>query len=643
MVSGLFPQLAFAQQEEPSFWDSFVDFGTDILLAPLGWVAILLLQIANLILFFAGNILDLVIEFTVINFSTNISGSGLINDTWGVIRNLANMTFIFILLYAAIQTILGVGTDAKKLVMRVIIIAILINFSLFFTKLVIDTSNVLAIAFYDAVATGTSEGISDRMMDELELSTLWDTEGIGAFSGKKLIIVGIMGSIVVMIATFVFFAISIMLIVRFVVLMFLLIFSPIAFMAFVLPALKKYGDQWKDALIGQAFFAPIYLMLTWVVIRISDGLFGNQTGNLSEAFLGTQVGGGNERLVPGEIGIVMNFMIIIALLIASLVIAKSWSNKAGSGVAGITKWATGTAGSMAFGTVGRIGRNSLGSRAATMASDEGRIKRASEGNIRARLELAAAGKLSKSSFDVRGTPLGGTLDAGRVKKGANFIDEQKARAKTYEKYKPSSSLIKSAQTRETETKDVLEKARAKLEGEATTIIPRPEGLIRAERELKDAREAATELSRPLDINTVIPSEAEMATRRAKSEAAINLAQERVSEEKKKYEQTRTQFIDTKTGTERATYEQARKDKDEILNRMDNMAKRMEKQRTVFGVPLPSGIVVNRQDRANAIRAAAKSKPVDKEIADLLKKKQDEEVPPEEPKPQSEASGESKPS
>src|SRR3989338_1414483 len=49
----------------------------------------------------------------------------------GVIRDLINISFIFVLLYGAIKTILGVGdVKVKNLIIGVVISAILINFSM---------------------------------------------------------------------------------------------------------------------------------------------------------------------------------------------------------------------------------------------------------------------------------------------------------------------------------------------------------------------------------------------------------------------------------------------------------------------------------------------------------------------------------
>ncbi len=378
----------------------------------LGNVSILVLTIGAYFTFLSGAVLNFVTQYTVVLMADNLSSADFINKAWTAIRDVANMCFIFILLYAAIKTILGLGGETQKLIMKVIVVAILINFSLFFTKVVIDASNVLAITFYDAIAPGAlsldiSRGISNSLMQPLGLQNLWKIDTI---DDKQLLVIGVMGTIVTMIAAFVFFAISIMFIIRYVVLIFVIILSPLAFMGFIMPELGKYRTQWQNALLGQAFFAPIYFLLTWVVIVVAKGLPSNPENWAKIA--GSAVASGAVNLPPqSSVQILVNFIIVIAFLIASLIIAKNVSNMAGPAVSGLTKWATGAAGGASFGLAGRAGRYTLGAGAEVFKESKmyKRMEAASPNSSFARLSLATIDKTRKGSFDVRGTKVGGML------------------------------------------------------------------------------------------------------------------------------------------------------------------------------------------------------------------------------------------
>ena len=71
---------------------------------------------------------------------------------WTVVRDLANMTFIFILIFIALTIMFRAGTPGTiKTLATVVVVALLVNFSFFFTRVVIDAGNLLAVQFYNAI------------------------------------------------------------------------------------------------------------------------------------------------------------------------------------------------------------------------------------------------------------------------------------------------------------------------------------------------------------------------------------------------------------------------------------------------------------------------------------------------------------
>ena len=89
--------------------------------------------------------------------SSVMYSASFVGEAWHIIRDLSNIFFIIALLYIAIQTILGLSTHGgpKKMIAQVIIMALLINFSMFFTKVVIDSANILALVFYNKINVET--------------------------------------------------------------------------------------------------------------------------------------------------------------------------------------------------------------------------------------------------------------------------------------------------------------------------------------------------------------------------------------------------------------------------------------------------------------------------------------------------------
>ena len=251
------------------------------------------------------------------------------------------------------------GTDTKKLLTYLIVVATLLNFSLFFTKAVIDISNTITITFYNKMITPGSPitGVSGAFMEQLGLSSVYKTgqsEGgdTNLSRGKfieapwgTIFVAGIFGSVFILVAAFVFASLAVLFIIRYIIFIILLMLSPLAFMAMALPQ-DDYSKRWWDQLWKQAIFAPACFMLLYAVLKILEGL-DLGTKDISEAFSGGAVDGA------------FNFIIVIGFMIAVLLLAQEigakGAKKAWSMGKSARKWGQGF-----------VGRNTIG-RAASFA------------------------------------------------------------------------------------------------------------------------------------------------------------------------------------------------------------------------------------------------------------------------------------
>jgi hypothetical protein len=415
----------------------------------------LILKIVSFLTMLGGLILNGAIFHTVVNTTENYKNLPAINEAWKVIRDVANMAFIFVLLYAAINTMIGRGRDTQGLIVKIIVVAVLINFSLFFTKFIIDIANLLSLTFYDAMvprAAGqglkvvfTGDGLSNAFMDAMNLQRLYSMNGTSPITFFGMITTSVMGSIMLLVAAFVFFTVGILFIMRYVILIMLLILSPIAFIAFILPEAKKYQDQWMNALIGQAFFAPIYMMLTWVSLKIIEGINSSQVLTITSQGTGTNLTGitnpstsvmANAGSALGVFPMFINYMVAIAFLIFSLVVAKDFAGRVPGGFGKAMSWASGVAGGATFGLAARGSRFVAGGVAEKIADSRFykslETKSADRGvaGFFARTSLAGVDKTRRASFDVRGSSvMGGVLEgagmgAGKAKEGGFEADRK---------------------------------------------------------------------------------------------------------------------------------------------------------------------------------------------------------------------------
>lgn len=387
----------------------------DVLMIPLVFSAWLL--------WLSGVFLNTVITYTVIELPAHINGITGINIAWATIRDLSNMVFIFVLLYVAIGTILGIGkADWKNTLKNIVIAAVLINFSLLGTKIIIDASNIFTLGIYKQIVPDSytlgGGGISNVIMKPLGLSSLYNPVAIlgdgnamvKKFDGEltQIAISSIGSSVFMFITAGIFFGVTSMFIIRYITFIFLLILSPVWVMSNVLPQLGPNAKKWQSQLTGQAIFAPIFMILLWVALTIINSpgfLCVPQNGTTVQA-LGRIFNGGpvTTPLAPGactETGLVLNFVIIIAFLSGILKIAQDTSNQAGGEVQKLVASALGRG----SGAVGWAGRNTIGRFGKSYASDTDRQAAQNKPGLegfKARMQIKAGQAAEKGSFDARG-------------------------------------------------------------------------------------------------------------------------------------------------------------------------------------------------------------------------------------------------
>lgn len=395
-----------------------------------------LTYLANKVLVLAGNLFDLSIKYSILEINKSESLKDAVNSVWIYFRDVINILFIFILLWVAIKTIIGLSDSGgtKKLLVSVIVAALFINFSLFITKVVLDVSNIFSVAIYSEILTATPEArqvtesevkksISYAVINGLGLPSQWNKE-LPAGETINAMFLDVVRLITVLITAWAFFVAAIVFISRIIIFIILMITSPIAFIGNIFPPAKSQAEEWKKQLSNQALVAPIFLFFILVIIKIIN----NKTFFIQNV---TQI----------SAVIYFNFFLIIGLLIFSVKQAKNLSGTGGEAMLGWTKSLTGfAAGAITGGTAGLAafaGRASLG-RLAAMTANSDKLKAAAAaggvGGFASRMALKASTGISKSSFDARNTKVAELskkklgIDIGKGGKGG-FVERRDEYAK----------------------------------------------------------------------------------------------------------------------------------------------------------------------------------------------------------------------
>lgn len=293
------------------------------------------LAIGGLVTGIGGLLLDLSISKVVVNFgeifaSTNGIGTG-VNELWKVIRDVLNILFIFGLIYIGIKTILNSEDSGTRRTLGLLIVAaLMINFSLYITQAIVDFSNIAAVQVFqqivitgDTGSAGTTElgegSVTGAFLNVANITSFFGGSGVlEGLTGGQVITLSIFMMITLIITGIVFAMGAVLLIARFIALTLYMIFSPIMFLGFILPALASKQQEWWQGFLKQAFFAPAFLFMLYLSLVVLQRLIGILSPS-SEGF--TTVVTGNKMTVD-SFTIVLFFAMMIGFLYASIKVAQ---------------------------------------------------------------------------------------------------------------------------------------------------------------------------------------------------------------------------------------------------------------------------------------------------------------------------------
>lgn len=339
-----------------------------------------------------GVFLNLVVQEFIVSFGSQTTIIATVTEGWQIFRDLANMLIIFFLLLTGIATILRLEQWGwRKFLSRVIIAALIINFSLFITKVVIDTSNLFTAQIYSAILTKAyggqngilagngagstrgqvscledratrlaalagntgnsatnvssnslseglledpcvSAGLSGAFTSVLRMTTLmtvpagWQgAVGAGgnvefAVTSESFLIINLLGAFMFLTLALIFGAMAIMLLIRWVVLIMLMLFSPIWMIGLVF---GHGGKKYWDRLIENAIFPPLFFIMVYASYIIANGMKvavnsnSTATGEVASYTL----------IAAGQGGwyLLLHFVLVILMLIY----AMKWALEAG--------------------------------------------------------------------------------------------------------------------------------------------------------------------------------------------------------------------------------------------------------------------------------------------------------------------------
>lgn len=297
---------------------------------------------------FPKEILKLEIQiFTMVGPYNGFTTQPQVVSAWGTVRDLANMFFILILLLMAFGTILQVqGYGYRQLLSKLLLMAILVNFSKSIVAILIDFSQIVTLTFLAPVLSSLAGNIVvalglQNIMNYRESAQLNNNQpGADEKTSVNYLIAMILGGIMMIVTTVVMGVILIMFVMRIIGLWIMVILSPLAFLAKAFPKMSSYYSQWENELSKNLTAGPALAFFMWLAFSIVG------QGNIASNF--NQDTSNSDNYISGTVSAaaeksnMLNFVIAISLLMAGLKMAAS-SGAAGASMAGkasgsLQKW-----------------------------------------------------------------------------------------------------------------------------------------------------------------------------------------------------------------------------------------------------------------------------------------------------------------
>lgn len=253
---------------------------------------------------------------------------------WTIVRDFANMFFVLILLVIAFATILRVESyNLKTWLPKLVIMAILINFSKLICGVIIDFAQVIMLTFLGAV----KEITGGTMIELLGVSKILEfneseVEGIEV-SGWTILGSVILGVIMMIVAVVVIVVMLMMIIVRMVMIWIYIVLSPLAYLLASFPQGKKYSERWWSDFSKNVIVGPIIAFFLWLSFASLGGVEGSaEMEKMGPAVAGVDVdssGVSATITTAGSFEHMIKFLVSIGMLVGGLMIAQEMGGMAG--------------------------------------------------------------------------------------------------------------------------------------------------------------------------------------------------------------------------------------------------------------------------------------------------------------------------
>lgn len=266
----------------------------------IGWI---LCPVVNFLASGMDHLYDVLTGFLVVQ-PAKASDDNSLFRMWSIVRNLANVCFVIAFLIVIYSQITSVGISnygVKKTLPRLVIAAILVNISFWVCALAIDLSNVLGYGIH-SLFTGVFQSLNTAgsyqpiTWSGVATSVLSGTAvaALAAYGIYGALGAGLAGTLIMFIPTLVGVLLSVLVAllvisVRQALITCLVIISPLAFVAYLLPNTEKYFTKWRELFLTLLLVYPIFSVVFGGSQLAGMAIIQNAGGSLNLIILGMAV------------------------------------------------------------------------------------------------------------------------------------------------------------------------------------------------------------------------------------------------------------------------------------------------------------------------------------------------------------------
>lgn len=205
---------------------------------------------------------------------------------WEVFRNYSNVIFIIMFLIIVYSQVTSAGISnygIKKMLPRLLIVAILVNISYYICVLAVDVSNILGYGvqeMFAAIIPEASSGGTGGVIKGFDGSPLlWGGIIAGAIAGTAMTI-GLAASVPVLLSALVALAMILLILVgRKAIIILLVVISPLAFAASLLPNTESLYKKWWKMFSSLLLLFPV-IAAVFGGSRLAASILASIDGNL---------------------------------------------------------------------------------------------------------------------------------------------------------------------------------------------------------------------------------------------------------------------------------------------------------------------------------------------------------------------------